>query len=255
MLKAWIILLLLSSCSFYKTKESFSLGSYQAQDKKDYIDQMASFARVYVNSPGISLIKLSRSSKKYLNRIYKKIQDNNELLFKGRQKAKFYVVKSKYPFHFSLPKGNFFLSSTLVKKFLNTEDLLLSVLTFEMIKSNRNIYPKNIVVPTGFLSTSQILDLTRIPFKAKVEIDKWAFVSLKRAGHEPSSYLLWLQTQNKNSLEFGRQLRGRNISREEYSLKNFLVKEGNEGNNNEEGERNSSPGYYQLIKEIKAKDS
>ena len=250
-----LILILLSSCSFYKTKESFSLNSYKHQDKSDYIDHLASFTKVYINSPGITLIQLSSNSKNYLKRIYKKIQDNNELLFTGRQNAKFFIVKSKYPFHFSLTTGHFFLSSALMKKFLSTEDLLMSVLAFEMIKSNRNIYPKNMIVPTGFLDTSRVLDLTRIPFEAKVEIDKWAFVSLKRAGHEPSSYLLWLQTQNKNSLEFGRQLRGRNISREEYSLKNFLVKEGNEGNNNEEGERNSSPGYYRLIKEITAKDS
>jgi len=100
-----------------------------------------------------------------------------------------------------------------------------------------------------------MLDLTRIPFEAKVEIDKWAFLSMKRTGYDPSTYLLWLQVQNKNSLEFGLQLRGRNISREEHSLKNFLVKEGNEGNNTYEGDRNTSPSYYKLIKEIKDKDS
>ncbi|TDJ04637.1 MAG: hypothetical protein E2O68_07840 [Deltaproteobacteria bacterium] len=250
-----LFLILLCSCSFYSTKETFSLSSYSAKEKNDYIDQLASLAGVYVKSPEVYLIKLSKGSKRYLKKIYKRIRDSNELLFTSRPGAKFFIIKSRIPFHFSLPKGNFFFSSALVKKFLDTEELLVSVLAFEMIKSNRNIYPKNIVVPTGYIGTSRMLDLTYIPFEAKVELDKWAFRSLRRAGYDPASYLLWLQTQNKNSLEFGRQLRGRNISREEYSLKNFLVKEGNEGNNNEEGDRNSTPGYYQLIKEIKAKDS
>ena len=124
-----------------------------------------------------------------------------------------------------------------------------------MIKSDSNLYPPNIIIPTGYLETARVLKLTRIPFEAKKEIDKLAFLSIKRAGLDPSSYLLWLQTQNKNSLEFGLQLRGRNISREEFSLKNFLVKEGNEGNNNVAEDRNSSPGYYRLIKEIEEKDS
>jgi len=250
-----LLLLLLSSCSFYSTKDAFTLKTYQAHDKEDYIDHLASFTKFYLNTDDVKLIKLSRRSRSYLNTLYKKIKNNNELLFANPSKAKFYIIKNGNPFHFSLPKGNFFFSSALLKNFLDTEDLLLSVLAFEMIKSNRNVYPKTLVVPIGYMETARILDLTKIPFEAKVEIDKWAFLSMKRAGHDPYSYLLWLQIQNKNSLEFGLQLRGRNISREEHSLKNFLVKEGNEGNNILEGDRNTSPKFYKLIKEIKDKDS
>ena len=111
-----ILILLLSSCSSTRPKAS-SLKYYKSLENFDYIDHLASFSKIYVNSPGISLIKLSSRSKRYLKKIYKRIQDKNELLFKDLAKAKFYIVKSKSPFHFSLPKGSYFFSSALVKKF------------------------------------------------------------------------------------------------------------------------------------------
>jgi hypothetical protein len=77
---------------------------------------------------------------------------------------------------------------------------------------------------------------------------------MKRAGFDDSAYLIWLKIQNKNSFEFSDLLKKRNISKEEFIFKNFLVKELNERNNMEvEGGGNSSKGYYNFLLEIRKK--
>ena len=247
----WGLLLLLFSlisCSSSRTKNVFGQSGFSKYHTKDYIDHLSALSQVY-----ISLFELSKKSHNFLESLRQKIISANRTLFQGNSPARFHILESSIPFHFSLPGEKFFLSTALLKDFLETEDLLRSIIVFEMIKTNRNIYPKKILVPIGLISTSRILEFTRIPFEAKAEIDKWAFLSLKRAGFDPSSYLLWIQIQNRNSTAFSLQLMGRDISREEHSLKNFLVKEGNGGKNVREDEKNSSPGFYQLIKEIEDK--
>ena len=232
-----------------------SLSDYRVYGDEDYIDQLVSLAEIYKNSPSIDVIKLSKKGSEFLHKTYEKILANNEflLLAKYLETPKFYIVKSKTPFYFSLPKSHFFFSTGLIKRYLKNEDLFVAVLVHEMIKSRRNLYLKKIVVPIGYTSTERMLGLTKVPLEVKDEINKWSFHVMRRAGHDPSAYLVWLQIQNKNTLDFTLQLgRGRNISQEEYLFKSYIIQEkvgGIESLQKTVG--NTSKQFYYLIEDVK----
>jgi len=256
MFKIIYITFILTSCSFYKYKEYPSFSGYEKVSKEDYLDHLESLGKVYLESPGTKVLHLSPNNLAYINSIYEKILKNNEILLDKKIKLRFFVIESDKPFHFSLPKGQIFFSSELIKNFFESENLFICAFNFEIIKSHRNTYPKILLVPKGYLDSDDLLDLNKIPFDSKIEIDKWTFLSMKRAGYDDSAYLIWLKIQNKNSFEFSNFLKGRNISKEEFVFKNFLVKELNERNNMEMdavSEGNSSKGYYNFLLEIRKK--
>lgn len=248
------VLFLFASCSFYKYEDYPSFSNYEKFSKEDYLEHLQSLGRVYLESPGTKVLPITPNSLTYLNSIYEKILKNNEILLDRKIPLRFFVVESEIPFHFSLPRGQIFFSTELIKNFFESENLFICAFSYEIVKSHRNIYQKTITVPKGYLQTKELLDLNKIPFESKIEIDKWAYLSMKRSGYDDSAYLIWLKIQNKNSFEFSDLLKGRNISKEEFVFKNFLVKELNERNNMEmEGAVNSSKGYYDFLVEIRNK--
>ena len=250
-----ITLLILTSCSsaigiFYKEKpRSEVFSKYNIYEHEDYLEQLASLAEVYINSPGITQIKLNKSDMAYLKNLYYKITGDNELLFKKRKEMKLYIIKNKVPFFFSLPHGQYFFSSGLITRYFKHEDMLISALTCEIFKVHYAIYEKKIIVPVGHMSTERMLSLVRLSLEEKREINKWAFYIMKRAGYDAIAYLNWLQLQNKNTLDFLFQLGGdtRRISREEFRLKNFIVNQSITSNDTKRFERNSSKGFYKLL--------
>jgi hypothetical protein len=219
---------------------------------KDYVDQLAFLGREYLNTPGVRTIKISPKSRRYLKSIFNRVCENSELILKLSQRPTFHIIKSRKPFYFSLPGSQFFLSSGLVLSFLKNEHLLVAALSHEIVKSQKSIYLKKAVVPIGFLSTEKMLALTSLPLKIKMEVNKWTFYVLKRAGYDSTAYLNWLQTQNKNTLDFIFQLgSGKQISREEFLFKNFIVKQGILNRRNEKSApSNSSQDFYRLVNEI-----
>lgn len=252
--KIIVVLFFLISCSLYKHEDYPSFSNYEKYNKQDYLEHLQSLGRVYLESPETKVLPLSPNSLAYINSIYEKILKNNEILLDRKIPLKFFVIESEIPFHFSLPRGQIFFSTELIKNFFESENLFICAFSFEIVKSHRNIFQKTILVPKGYLQTKELLELNKIPFESKTEIDKWAFLSMKRAGYDDSAYLIWLKIQNKNSFEFSDLLKGRNISKEEFVFKNFLVKELNERNNIEmEGVGNSSKGYYDFLVEIRKK--
>lgn len=252
MSKFIVVLFLLMGCSLYKYEDYPSFSNFEKYTKQDYLDHLENLGKVYLESLETKVMPLSPISLTYLNSIYEKILKNNEILLDRKIQLKFFLIESETPFHFSLPKGQIFFSTGLIKNFFESENLFICAFSFEIVKSHRNIYQKKMVVPKGFISTRELLDLNKIPFESKVEIDKWAYLSMKRAGFDDSAYLIWLKIQNKNSFEFSDLLKKRNISKEEFVFKNFLVKELNERNNMEmEGGGNSSKGYYDFLLEIR----
>ena len=232
-----------------------SLSGYQDYSNRDYIDQLVSLEKVYRESPTINIVDISEKSHKFLHKIYEKILANNEFLLfaKNQNIPKFYIVKSKTPFYFSLPQSYFFFSVGLIKKYLKNEDLFVAVLVHEIIKSRRGLYLKKIIVPIGYTNTEKMLALTRVPLKIKDEINKWSFHVMRRAGYDPSAYLIWLQIQNKNNIDFTLQLgRGRNISQEEYLFKNYIIQEKVGGIESlQKTVSNSSKQFYHLIEDMK----
>lgn len=251
-----LCLFLLCSCSnwpkyFQSTSDHRAqiIGSHPLED--DYIDHLASLTEDYLDAPDVSSIRLSKDSKDYLAQLYIKIVQNNELVFNKRETPRFFIIKDETPFYFSLPKAQFFFSSGLIKRYFRNEELLVACLTLEIFKSHRAIYQKNTVVPLGYMKTQRMLALTRVPSEVKVELNKLSFYAMRRAKRDASAYLNWLQTQNKNTLDFSMQLGdARSISREEFMFKNFLVSEGQEGLDTLGFEENSSPGFYELLREL-----
>ena len=100
-------------------------------------------------------------------------------------------------------------------------------------------------------STEQILSLVQVPKEVKYNLNKWTFYSLKRAGFDPYAYLIWLQTQNKNSLDFRLILGGlSDITREEYLFKSFIAQTGYQ-KDGQEAEIRSSKRFYKFLSFIR----
>ena len=254
-MKYLIIIITLTSCSLFKSDFQYLETNDQVSDYKtgDYEAHLKSLSSSYINTPGVKRINLTRGSIKYLKEVYYRMVNNNELLLKKGETPKFFVIKNKIPFVFSLPGSQFFLSTGLLTRYLKNEALLASVLAYEIIKSSRQMYKKKFIVPVGFVKTAKMLSLTRLDLKEKSEINKWSFFVLKRAGYDPFAILNWIQTQNKNTLDFSFHLGGaRNISKEEFMFKNFLAQRSERGEENFIL-KNSSSGFYVLLNDVKRK--
>jgi len=229
----------------------FKRDSANIYKNKDHVDHLVSLGGDYLNSPGIEIVKISLKSKSYLNGIYNRLVKNSELIFDRKDTPKFFIVKNRAPFYFSLPGSRIFISSGLLVKYLKNEQLLVAALAHEVIKSQKNLYERSVLIPVGFMTTEKMLSITRIPLEIKTEVNKWTYYMLRRAGYDSSAYLNWLQTQNKNTLDFTLQYGDtRTLSREEFLYKNFLVTQGF-SDKEDSFLVNSSAAFYKLLREVK----
>jgi hypothetical protein len=219
---------------------------------KDYEEHLASLGPIYLKTEQNNILRLNKSSNDYLASLYNNIVINNELLLTHKDKPTFTVVKNDLPFYFSLPNSQFFFSSGLLLKYLRNEMLLVSVLTQEVVRSQRLLYEKRILPPLGYVTIENLLALTNLDVEMKSEVNKWSFISLRRAGYDETALLTWLQTQNKNSLDFTFMLRDvRNLSREEHLFKRFIVTQGISSESDKTGDvHTSSASFYQLIRDL-----
>jgi hypothetical protein len=251
-----ILLGVFSSCAnirnfFSYDKRGNFLRNYQRVTQKDYNDHLKGLGHDYISSRDVKLIKLRKSEQRYIEKIYKKILDNNELILRDKNLPQFYVVRSKIPFYFSLPGGQYFFSLALFKKYFKTEGTFVAAFTFEMFRSIRGLYEKHYLVPTGSVSTEKLLSITRIDYSLRVEIGKWTYTAMKRAGLNAFVYLNWLQLQNRNALDFTLQQGDTySSSREEYMFKNYVINEGLKSKEIYDKEVNSSKDFYLLINRL-----
>ena len=256
-LKLLIIIFAFQSCTTVRNLLGLStkrnqLTNYNEYVSEDYAEHLSVLASFYKNNPEVLTITLSKRSKNYLKSLYQKITANNELIFDRKIDLKISVIESDTPFYFSLPGGKIFFSNGIIKKYFRHENWFVSAFTYEMIRSHRQIYEKSRIVPVGYISTEKILAITRIKLDHKIQVNKWSYFAMERAGFDPSSFLTWLQIQNKNALDFTLQIGGsRNITREEYLFKNFIVNQGVKEEDNLASEQNSSRDFYYFVNEIK----
>jgi hypothetical protein len=253
-----LFIILLSSCSTFKiTDESLEeepdlkMTGYERYDQDDYEEHFKEFEKFYLESSLVESISIKYRSKKYLERIANSIIKNNELFFTEDSQPKFIIIKNPTPFHFSLPGRRIFISSGLVKKYIKSEKLLYCLVTYELIRSEKNIYRKAMIIPTGTMNTTRMLSIMRLSTFEKVEIHKWAFYILKRLGIDTDNYLSWIQIQNRNSIDFSLQLGDINsISREESLFKAFLIKNTKETTSAKKY-TGSSRDFYSFVNSIK----
>lgn len=232
-MKLLAILIILTSCSkltFVSTNSDTSdiasnLEKYEYYQEIDYSEHFEEFAKFYLASKKVKNKRLSYRNRLYLEEVATNIIKNNELFFTSSDKTTFYIIDNSAPFHFSLPGRKIFVSSGLIKKYIKSEKILYCLITYELIRSEKKIYHKTLIVPTGTINTVRMLALMRLTTSEKVEIHKWAFYILKRLGIDTDNYLSWIQIQNRNSTDFLLQLGDMNsISREESMFKMFLIK-------------------------------
>ena len=257
------LILLFSGCAklqraigIASTKDYYS--TLDRHDQKDYVDHLKYLGREYLRSREKGeVVKISKDGQEYLRSIFRRLLNNNEILlakFRERKKQpEFFIIRSETPFYFSVPDAKFFFSSGLIRKYIKNEEMLVSVMAFETVKSVRHIYEKQILIPIGHMGTDRILATTRIPLQTKMEVHKWAYYIMKRSGYDASAYLNWLQTQNKNTVDFILQVGDTRImSREEFLFKNFIVSQGG-FEDRPQNISNSSKDFYKLQKELKTR--
>lgn len=196
--------------------------------------------------------EFDEKASRYLISIYYRLIKNNELLLDGGVRPRFYLVEANVPIIFSMPTGNFFMSRGLLEKYLKSEDLFVAALSYEIIKSVRGIYEKKTIVPLGYIKLDRILSLSRVKLAIKTKINEWTYLMMLRSGYDPSTYLNWIQVQNKNVLDFSLQLGDTStINKEEFAFKNLMVKNGiNTAEKNKE-DGNSSKDFYEFIQTFK----
>lgn len=243
------------SCSSFiiplkENKETITNEGYVAMGIEDYADHLASLKGPFLATPGIETIKLPPRVKSYLENLLTEIIGNNEIFFKELKSASITVLDIEAPLYFSLPHGEIFLSQGLVAKYIRHESMLVSVLAFELVRSEKMLYPKETIVPVGFIPLERMISLNRLSLEEKMEIHKWAYHLTVRSGYDGEYYLSWLQTQNRNTADFILQVGDANqISREESLFKAFLIKHSIE--ENVVTNKNSSKMFYSFLNQMR----
>lgn len=252
----FLILLFLASCSSFKIptrgtrKGSVPYKTYQEISTKDFSDHLASLRMSFVSTPGVKVLNVGSNVDQYLKSLLKDIIFHNEIFFKELKTANVTIIDTATPLHFSLPGGEIFLSRGLIAKYVKHESMLVSILSYELVRSEKLLYPKDIVVPVGYITIERMISLSRLNLEEKSEVHKWAYHLTIRSGYDGEYYLAWLQTQNRNTADFLLQVGDPNLmTREESLFKAFLIK-----NSKEEILRtrhNSSKSFYTLLNRMR----
>lgn len=237
-----------SSDSKKKTLDYTGIGELQS---KDYIDHLAAAGGDYLSYEENKTIKLRPESVEFLESVYERLVSNNQLILNVVEKPTFYIIQHKSPFLFSLPKSQFFFSTALIERYLKSEELFVAAFASEVLRSQRFIYEKQIMLPLGYYSTEKMIGLTKLKFDTKQQVSEWTYFILKRAAYDASAYLNWIQIQNRNTLDFAMYLGDSvGISKEEHLFKNFMTKQGVLGVEKRFNEANSSKNFYKLLNNV-----
>ncbi|MFL5783705.1 MAG: hypothetical protein ACJ76H_03775 [Bacteriovoracaceae bacterium] len=194
--------------------------------------------------------KLDKGSDEYFKELLSEIIARNEIFFRELKSAQVTVLDTEAPLHFSLPRGEIFLSRGLLAKYLKHESMLVSILSYELVRSEKLLYPKHTLVPVGYVTIERMIKLSRLKLDEKMEVHKWAHHLTVRSGYDGEYYLSWLQTQNRNTADFIFQVGDPNvITREESLFKSFLIK--NQLDDKLAVKKNSSKKFYTLMNKIR----
>jgi hypothetical protein len=251
----FFLFVLISSCSTFrlpigKKNKQLVKSGYEEMSTHDFADHLSSLKQPFLSTPGVKVLPVNQVTKKYLQSVAEEVISKNEIFFKNLKTANITVIDTDAPLHFSLPKGEVFLSKGLISKYLKHESMLVSILAYELVRSENLLYPKQVIIPIGYVGMEKMISLGRLSLDEKMEIHKWAHYLTVRSGFDGEYYLSWLQTQNRNTADFIMQVGDANlINREESLFKAFLIKNSNEDEIS--GKKNSSKIFYTFINSIR----
>lgn len=238
--------LLLVGCSLYSSeKNMYPFGHEKKMVRDDYERHLIRLSDLYIQQAGKKIVKLKNRNQKYFNKLQKRLTENNENILKEGNEANVYIVKDNRPFYFSTPGHRIFFSSGLIKKYVKNEDLFASIFTTEYLRSNLSIFKKIVLIPHDNVTLNKMLKVTSLDLKTKVDLNNLTYEVMKRSGFDPEAKLLWLQMENRNSIDFSLQYENSSmISTEEFYIKNYIVKQ--EKIDTITFEKNSSREFYQF---------
>jgi hypothetical protein len=233
-----------------RKKYDLTKNEYQSMAVKDYADHLSSLKEPFLSTPGVKKLKLDSSSDEYFRDLLTEIITRNEIFFRELKNANVTILETDSPLHFSLPKGEIFVSRGLVAKYMKHESMLVSVLAYELVRSEKLLYPSQTMIPVGYVPLERMIKLSRLTLEEKMEVHKWAHHLTVRSGFDGEYYLSWLQTQNRNTADFILQVGDPNlITREESLFKSFLIK--NQLDDKLAVRKNSSKKFYSLMNRIR----
>lgn len=248
----FILILSLNSCAWLnRFNLNKSPKKYQTTyAEKDYTDQLDFQGEVYLKERRNKIIRLRSRSNDYFGKLVQKLKNSNEKYFQGSELTyRLTVIRDKTPFYFALPSGKIIISTGVLKKYIDNENLLSVILAKMLFVATKKVYIKKISIPRGTVSTIEMMKLVDLPLSVRAEVNKWTFHLLNRAGFDGLAVLNWIQIQNKSILDFSMMYKDLNlISREEFEFKNFIVT-GRERLLPEE-EANSSQEFYLFKKDV-----
>jgi hypothetical protein len=246
---AIITVILSVGCSVLRIPFSSQTNKIYEKTQEDYVEHFTYLTDDFLKFNKHQLVKLTKAENAYLATIYQKIYKSNEILLKNEFVPEIYIIDSKLPFYFSMPKARFFISKILLTKYLRSEELLTAIIGQESIRSHLNLYNKKFLIPTGHVTLDGLLSLTKLPIEVREELSKWTYSALLRANEDPKALLNLVQIQNKFQMDFLAQFDSvSDIIKVERMLKNYIASEGLKLKDSTP--RTVSPMYYELIKRI-----
>ncbi len=217
---------------------------------KDFADHLSSLKDPFLLTPGVKQSKQDTFTQEYFRELLTEIITRNEIFFRELKTARVTILDTDSPLHFSLPKGEIFISRGLLAKYMKHESMLVSILAYELVRSEKLLYPTQTLVPIGYVPIERMIKLARLTLDEKMEVHKWAHHLTVRSGYDGEYYLSWLQTQNRNTADFILQVGDPNlITREESLFKSFLIK--NQLDDKLAVKKNSSKKFYTLMNKIR----
>ena len=242
------IFIFISSCALNE-KPSFPYNELRSFEVEDYENHYGAIAQNFIGNNRKYILPSSASSRRYLKRIAEKVFTNNESIFKDQsKKLAFYWLRDKRPIVFSLPGGHIFMSDGLLRNYVRSEDVFISIVTYEILKSHLTIYKKQIMIPFKDIDLKAALKLSDIDLVTRNKMNILTYEVLKRSGYDPEARLLWIQLLNKNSIDFSLLYDNPSIlPKEEYLFKNYVSTKRESGL---EFERSASRQFYNFRKRL-----
>ncbi len=239
------------SCSLFQQNISENKKKLEISNDMAYRHLISVFENYKISSKE-NLEYINGRKYQYLSSLASKIIISLKENFSIREinnNFKFIKINDERPYYFSSPQGDIFFSSGLIHKYIKHESLLISVLTYELIRIVKRLYPKEAIIPIGYYSLAELMKYSRLPINEKSKIHKWAYNLLKEIDVDQENYLLWLQTQNRNFMDFDFFLGDKyTIFKEEQDLRQYIVSNISHKKNFHGSMNKSSKDFYRFIK-------
>lgn len=220
-----ILLFTITSCSLFQGKYDYSENDYPIHSSTEYENFLASKPKEFLKTYKKE-VKLYGSEKRYLKSLIQKILEPNKKFFVKIRDINFIIVKSKSPYYLSAPPNNIILSTELFGDYVENENLLVSILTYELVRLENLLYPRRITAPIGVVDEADLIAHTQVSRETRTEVHKWSYRILKRTIFDESIYLLWMQIMMRNTKDFKLHFNGEEkVLSEERDFKAFMIQD------------------------------